>query len=186
MPISATGAATPAIILSKIFMPSSMTNSSSTPRAQALCDLGGAIMAADLFVVAKGQIDRSLGRETGRQKMFYRLEDRQHAAFVVHGAAPPDVAVGEHAGKRRMAPRRFRRRIDGDHVHMGHQQDRSQCAVTPLPFEEQALAADGFSVEVFVNQGKAFGEKGSEANELRSGQLPGILMRYRAKLHRAR
>ena len=50
--------------------------------------------AAQLFVVAKGQVDGAAGFEALTHQPFHGLEDRDDRRLVIEGAAPPDESFG--------------------------------------------------------------------------------------------
>jgi hypothetical protein len=84
VPISATGRSRPFSTPSVISRPSSTTKSSFTPRdLQQFGDGLGALLAADLLVVAGGDVDRLARLEAGGGQRLDRLEDGEQVGLVV-------------------------------------------------------------------------------------------------------
>src|SRR3989304_2393299 len=73
-------------------------------RAQQLGDFGGAVVAADLFVVTECEVDRPLRLEACAQEIFDSFKYSQHADLIVHRAASPEVTVGDFSREGRMGP----------------------------------------------------------------------------------
>ncbi len=70
------------------------------------------------------QVDRPLRLEIATQQSLDRLELRHQRAFVVQRAPPPHVSVGDAASESGMGPLGFGARLDRDHVHVRHEQER--------------------------------------------------------------
>ena len=90
------------------------------------------VVAADLFLMAGRDVDVPRGSIALRDQLIERLENAVEVALDVHRAAPPELSVGDRAGKRRIPPDAARR----DHVLMAHQHQRAPRA--PGPADEEA------------------------------------------------
>ena len=109
MPMVATGCSMPAGRKPAISEPpSSSTTEGLTPRcSKKRGHRARPLAAADLLVVAEGQVNGASRLEVLREKSFRSFEQAEDARLVVHGAAAPHVTVGDDAVEGRVqAPQR--------------------------------------------------------------------------------
>ena len=105
-------------------------------------------VAGPLLRAGGGEIHVACRSISLGQKLLDRLEKGHERALGVRCAAPPDLAVRDLTGKRRVLPYA----LGGDHVLMAHQQNRLFAAFA-LPAIEQ-IAVDHGALQFFMHERK--------------------------------
>ncbi len=126
---------------------------------------GRPLDAADLLVVADGQVQGDVGAEPVGEQALHRLEERDHRPLVVGGASPPQVLAVALAGERRMLPISLGARLDPHHVHVAHEQHRRGGRVGALPGVEERVPGHHFAPQLLVHQRVRALQEGAELVE---------------------
>ena len=110
-------------------------------------DLLRAALAAELLVLAEGEVDRLARPEARGDAHLHRFHDRHQVALVVPGAAAPDEAVLLRARERSGLPVALGAGRDRHDVLVRQQRDRRSLGVAAGPCVEQAVLADDFAAK---------------------------------------
>src|SRR5881396_1053982 len=158
IPITATGAETPAINPLVSAPPSSSTNSGCTLR-----DASRSAMRAAPRLGSRPE------------EMLHRLAESDEAALVVERAPAPHISAGDPALEWRLGPAGLRAGLDRNHVLMSQQHDRWDTRIGSRPLVQQTVAVHFLELQ----GGMELWERGSqvalEAIELTSVELARIL-----------
>ena len=146
--------------------------------------LGGSLCAgpANLFVMARDQIDRPLGLEALRRQRFHRFEQRDQRAFVINRAAAPDGAIGNRSGEGIVLPVLFGPGGHRHHILMRHHDDRLGAGIAARPGIDQRLA-DLVLAHRGVGLGIGAGEPGLQLVPFRQLIVSRVLVANRLEPH---
>jgi hypothetical protein len=111
-------------------------------RAQQLHNLFRAMLATDLLVGTKGEINRAPRLVPGLEQLLDGLEDRNHGAFVVERAAAINISFADRPGKGRVTPCLFGTGENRHDIQMRHEDDRRFAAVLSRPLIQKGVLAD--------------------------------------------
>jgi len=105
------------------------------------------------FIMTEGKEDCAAGLEILREQVFNSFHNADHLALDVHAAAPPDGALFNGAGERRVGPFAEGVFIRRNHVLVGHEEDGFQLRSAARPGVKQAAARQHFKREAGVQTG---------------------------------